>query len=75
MRTAVQLTNYTIISTKLIMQVGSVSFTNSKVGEFWYRLSLSADAAPPVALPHMTCAVGNSVTQSVLLENPTGEEV
>jgi len=56
-------------------QTGSVSFSNDKLGEFWYRLALTADPAPPNELESMSAPVGRSVAQTIVLENPTGEEV
>lgn len=56
-------------------QTGSVSFSNDKLGEFWYRLQLTADPAPPNKLQSMSCPVGLAASQSITLENPTGEEV
>jgi hypothetical protein len=56
-------------------QMGSVSFTNDKLGEFWYELKLSAEPAPPTELPPMSAEVGRSMKQTVILENPTGMAV
>lgn len=54
---------------------GSVSFVNDQVGEVWYQLSLSAQAAAPVSLDPFQCAVGSHIRQTVVLENPTEEAI
>jgi hypothetical protein len=54
---------------------GSISFTNDKVGELWYKLNLTAEAAPTVEIERMKCAVGGSCTKIVTLENPCNEEL
>ena len=41
---------------------GSVAFVNPIAGEFWYELQLEAEAAVPVSLPLLECAVGGSTT-------------
>ncbi|GBG28496.1 Cilia- and flagella-associated protein 65 [Hondaea fermentalgiana] len=54
---------------------GAVSFVNDMVGEVWYKLALSAQAAPPESLELFRCAVGTHIRQAVVLENPTDEAV
>mmetsp|Transcript_18627 Transcript_18627/g.36432 ORF Transcript_18627/g.36432 Transcript_18627/m.36432 type:complete len:3020 (+) Transcript_18627:106-9165(+) len=56
-------------------QKGSVSFINEKAGEFWYELNLQAESPQPVELPDMKCEVGSRSTQTILIENPTSEEI
>jgi hypothetical protein len=56
-------------------QLGSVTFVDEKVGEFWYELELVAHPSAPVSLPHLSAPVGYKVTHSLSLENPIGEEV
>lgn len=57
-------------------QIGSITFVNEQVGEFWYELALSAEPAPPTSLDAMTAAVGGApARQKIKLENPTGDEV
>jgi len=51
---------YELFYTPLIAQAhtGSVVFLNDRVGEFWYRLNLSAAPAEPTRLDLLQCAVG-----------------
>ena len=72
-----QTATYELIYSPLLpgRQSGSIMFSNDQVGEFWYRLSLNANPAPPTVLPSMCCAVGDISSQPILLANPTGEEV
>ena len=42
------------------LQEGAVSFVNEKAGEFWYKLFLTAEPAPPVVLPDMKAEAGSS---------------
>jgi hypothetical protein len=55
--------------------VGKISFFNEVVGEFWYKLHLTADAAPPTVLELMECMVGGTKVLLVPIENPLSEEV
>jgi hypothetical protein len=54
---------------------GSVAFVNPIAGEFWYELQLEAEAAVPVSLPLLECAVGGSTTHRFTVANPVGEEL
>jgi hypothetical protein len=56
-------------------QMGSVSFTNAKVGEFWYQLQLIAEKAPPTILPDMRAEVGRDSSTMIVLENPSDQEI
>ena len=56
-------------------QSGAIIFSNDRVGEFWYRLSLVAHAAPATVLAEMCCAVGDVCSQPITLNNPTAEEI
>ena len=42
------------------------------MGEFWYKLKLSASPADPIVLDQMNAPVGSSVSTRVMLENPLG---
>lgn len=55
--------------------VGSVAFMNDQVGEFWYKLTLISDPAPPQQLPLVTAAVGTCAQVPVTIENPLGMEL
>jgi len=54
---------------------GSLAFLNDRVGEFWYKLELLGEAAPPVRLKPVACAVGTKVSIPVPVENPLGKEL
>jgi len=68
---------YTLFYSPLIAQEhsGSIAFINDKAGEFWYKLQLAAEPAPPVHVPEMSCMVGASTKVTVQVENPLGEDV
>lgn len=55
--------------------VGSVTFLNDQLGEFWYRLNLHGHPPEPARLEPMRCAVGATAAQPLLLENPSGQTV
>ena len=52
---------------------GYVAFVHEEVGEFWYELSLTGEAATPVDLPTLQCPIGSSVNQTFTITNPLGE--
>jgi len=54
---------------------GSVAFLNDRVGEFWYKLNLYSEAAPPVELDPLSAPVGTKTTVPLTVENPLAEEV
>lgn len=54
---------------------GRVSFYNERVGEFWYKLHLTAIPAPPTVVETVECMVGGTKIVPVAVENPLGEEV
>ncbi|CAM9548186.1 unnamed protein product [Chrysoparadoxa australica] len=68
---------YTLYYSPLIPQdhTARIAFINQVVGEFWYRLLLHADPAPPVYLASITCAVGAAARLPVSIDNPTGSEI
>eukprot|EP00727_Mastigamoeba_balamuthi_P000882 m51a1_g10791 hypothetical protein (2740) ;mRNA; f:28150-37480 len=51
-------------------EMGSIVFFSEVVGEFWYLLKLKATPTDPVPLAPMTCEVGKSQVQEILLPNP-----
>lgn len=57
------------------VQEGAISFSNSKAGEFWYKLNLVAEHAEPIVVEEMTAEVGQTTTTEITLENPTEEEI
>ncbi|CAE7260414.1 CFAP47 [Symbiodinium sp. CCMP2456] len=54
---------------------GTAVFFNEVVGEFWYDLSLIAEAALPEEIPLMQCELGRTAQTTVKVDNPTGQEV
>ena len=56
-------------------EVGSIVFSNSKLGEVWYELNLEATEPQAIPLKEMNCAVGQKVRQKIFLENPSSEEI
>ena len=68
---------YELFYTPLIAQshAGSVVFLNDRVGEFWYRLNLSAAPAEPTRLDVLECAVGARTSTMVTVENPLNREI
>lgn len=68
---------YELFYTPLIAQshAGSVVFLNDRVGEFWYRLNLSAAPAEPTRLDALECAVGARTSTTVCVENPLNREI
>ena len=50
---------------------GSLVFTNEMLGEFQYKLHLSAEPAAAIDLPEMTCELGDEVVRAIELTNPT----
>ncbi|KAF1327200.1 hypothetical protein FI667_g7790, partial [Globisporangium splendens] len=57
------------------VEEGAILFANNEIGQFWYRLHLSAIAAPPQEMNDMSCAVGDVCSQSILLQNPSEKEL
>lgn len=55
--------------------IGRINFINDKVGEFWYKLNLSALPAEPSDLEMIECMVGNSTVIKVPFDNPLPNEV
>ncbi|CAE7358857.1 CFAP47 [Symbiodinium natans] len=54
---------------------GTAVFFNEVVGEFWYDLSLIAEAALPEEIPLLQCELGRTAQTTVKVDNPTGQEV
>lgn len=54
---------------------GAILFANDEIGQFWYRLLLSAEPAPAQELADMCCAVGDVCAQPILLQNPSEKEL
>ncbi|KAJ4455695.1 putative flagellar associated protein [Paratrimastix pyriformis] len=47
----------------------------SEAGEFWYRLLLTCEPAPPAELAPMQSELGLTAVQRVTIENPTGRTI
>ena len=54
---------------------GTVSFTNTRVGEIFYELNLDVQDQPAIKLPVMKAELGKYVTRYIQLENPTSLQV
>eukprot|EP00913_Durusdinium_trenchii_P004562 g4237.t1 len=54
---------------------GTAVFFNEIVGEFWYDLSLLAEAAPAEEIAPLECELGRTAQTVVHIDNPTGQEV
>ncbi|TYZ60320.1 hypothetical protein PybrP1_012273 [[Pythium] brassicae (nom. inval.)] len=54
---------------------GAVLFSNDEIGQFWYRLQLSATRAPAHEMADMCCAVGDVCAQPILLQNPSDRDL
>lgn len=52
---------------------GSITFISETVGEFWYKLKLTAVEPEPVVLPSVECELGRFATIFAPVENPTSE--
>jgi len=48
---------------------------NDRLGEFWYRLNLTALPASATVLDPISCAVGTWASVAVVVENPLGKAV
>lgn len=61
--------------TAITQEEGAILFANDEIGQFWYRLLLSAEPAPAQELVDMCCAVGDVCAQPILLQNPSEREL
>jgi hypothetical protein len=52
---------------------GKISFLSPKMGQFWYKLNLSAVPAKSTALDLLECMVGSDVSVPIHAENPLGD--
>uniref|UniRef100_K3X509 Uncharacterized protein n=1 Tax=Globisporangium ultimum (strain ATCC 200006 / CBS 805.95 / DAOM BR144) TaxID=431595 RepID=K3X509_GLOUD len=57
------------------VEEGAILFANDEIGQFWYRLHLSAIAAPAQEMNNMLCVVGDVCSQPILLQNPSEKEL
>lgn len=64
-----------LVTSQTKREEGAVLFSADEIGQFWYRLLLSADAAPSQAIDDMQCAVGDICSQPVWLQNPSDQEL
>ncbi|DAZ92873.1 TPA: hypothetical protein N0F65_002985 [Lagenidium giganteum] len=60
---------------QLSNQIGAILFSNEEIGQFWYRLNLTADEAQPTELEDMSCAVGDVCAQPIILQNPSDKDL
>tara|TARA_B100000795_G_scaffold200687_1_gene154463 strand:- start:44 stop:1558 length:1515 start_codon:yes stop_codon:yes gene_type:complete len=56
-------------------EIGSIVFSNAKLGEVWYELNLTSSDPISLNLKEMRCAVGTRIRQKIFLENPSSEEI
>eukprot|EP00755_Sulcionema_specki_P010722 Sspe_Gene.7078::Locus_2392_Transcript_2_2_Confidence_0.625_Length_8917::g.7078::m.7078 len=54
---------------------GQLSFHNDEIGEYWYKLMMVAEDAPPEELPEIHCELGKSKSTEVTIENPLDQEI
>jgi hypothetical protein len=54
---------------------GKISFLSPKMGQFWYKLNLTAVPAKSTALNLLECMVGSDVSVPIPAENPLGDLV
>eukprot|EP01035_Chromulina_nebulosa_P019713 gene19713-25641_t len=55
--------------------VGKIIFSNSKIGEFWYSLYLTAIKPDPIIIPQVECMVGSTTDVTIDIENPLYETI
>eukprot|EP01135_Chromosphaera_perkinsii_P012039 Nk52_evm2s2578 gene=Nk52_evmTU2s2578 len=53
----------------------SITFFNSLVGEFWYKLELNALKQPVIELQPLACELGHTAQQRIPLKNPLDDTV
>jgi hypothetical protein len=56
-------------------EVGSIVFSNPRLGEVWYELNLQSTPPERMRLSQMRAAVGTRARQPIYIENPSNEEV
>jgi hypothetical protein len=56
-------------------EVGSIVFSNPRLGEVWYELNLQSTPPDRMRLKQMRAAVGTRARQPIYIENPSNEEV
>ncbi|CAM9334154.1 unnamed protein product [Discosporangium mesarthrocarpum] len=68
---------YTLYYSPMRVQshTGKVTFATERVGEFWYKLDLRADPAPPIRLDTILCPAGAREAVDLSIDNPMGQEV
>lgn len=54
---------------------GAVLFSSEEIGQFWYRLHMTATRAPAQEMADMCCAVGDVCSQPILLQNPSDRDL
>jgi hypothetical protein len=68
---------YTAVFTPTAVGIytGSISMFHERVGEFWYRLILTAEPPVPTSLPPMECELGRWTQQMITLQNPSSDAI
>ncbi|MEW5300161.1 MAG: hypothetical protein WDW36_003110 [Sanguina aurantia] len=54
---------------------GSIMLVNDKLGEFWYEVLMTAEPAPLIQLPQLSCELGTTASHTVTLDNPLDKTV
>lgn len=49
--------------------------TDTQLGEFWYEVSMTAEPAPLIQLPQLSCELGTLASHTVTLDNPLDKTV
>lgn len=68
---------YELVFSPLLARVssGAVSFLNASVGEFWYKLLLTATQQPPEVLPLLEVELCKSASHVVRVDNPLAQPI
>ncbi|MEW5311269.1 MAG: hypothetical protein WDW38_002999 [Sanguina aurantia] len=54
---------------------GSIMLVNETLGEFWYEVLMTAEPAPLIQLPQLSCELGTTASHTVTLDNPLDKTV
>jgi hypothetical protein len=70
-------TAYELIYSPLVAGsfTGKIRFLNPTVGEFWYKVDMTASEAPSIPIDIIECMVGMTRSVPIPIENPLNEQV
>jgi hypothetical protein len=54
---------------------GKISFSNPRMGQFWYNLNLTATPAQPTIMDDVDCMIGSVATVALPVDNPLNETI